>query len=193
MRRHRASTLIGMCLGLVMAGCGDDWWLLGSESVEVKTYYGLEDPPAGGELTSCDAGESEPNGSLPQAVVITEEESCAGKIDGIVAGSDDVDYFRVDMDPGCGTSPSVKGVGGTRVCVFPVCREGATELGGCASGGPRFLDSGPIGCCGDDGVAQPEAFACSDPLGIAGSSMFIRVDLREPQAACVEYSIEFSN
>src|SRR5438105_4660043 len=56
---------------------------------------------------------------------------------------------------------------------------------------PIVVDTYSIGCCADEGTAQPDSFYCSDPNGTAGATVFFRVDLRQKQTTCAEYTLTY--
>jgi hypothetical protein len=113
----------------------------------------------------------------------------------VVAGSNDVDYFRFDGDPtlSCTALPSAHAGAGVRVCIFPMCTEGATELNGCVTGEAKYILTGLIGCCAENGeVAQPERFTCTAPASTGSANIYLRVDLPTADPTCREYSLDYS-
>lgn len=179
-----------LVVSVLLPGCGDD-----PDETHV-TALGLGEPPPGApHVTSCPSVDVELNDSVPTAVELPGLTSCSGSARGVVAGGNDVDYLRFTGNPSlnCTAIPSVQTTGDVRVCIFPECAEGATELGGCRSGTYRYLESGLVGCCADaTGTAEPITFACTDPLATSRSHVYLRIDVPIADEACHGYTLNYT-
>jgi hypothetical protein len=184
-RRYLHPVLV---VSILLPGCDDP--------DEHVTALGLGDsPPGAPHVTSCPSVDAELNDSVPTAVELPGLTSCSGSARGVLAGGNDVDYFRFTSNASlnCTVIPSVQTDGDVRVCIFPECAVGATELGGCRSGTYRYLKSGLVGCCADaTGRAEPMTFACTDPPATSTSHVYLRVDVSVADQACHRYTLNYT-
>lgn len=151
---------------------------------------------AGG--ASCDdVGPGEPNDTEASAVVLGEIDDCdesGSKTSGVLAGPNDVDWYRYvgDDDIGCVVDPqrdfAIAGGAFARICKFVECASGATDASSvqCPDGTAKETSpSGRPGCCD----AKPFAIDV-DCSGLSDdATIYLRVD--EANADCVAYELGY--
>jgi hypothetical protein len=191
---HVSRLSAGLLLALVLGGCSDE------DEVTEQTYLGVLDPSPGAPHTAgCDEADTESNDALGLAQPV-DFASCSASPKGMIAGSNDVDYFTFDFSAAdsCGT-PSVQATGGVRVCVFPVCPDGATVIpqksgagSPCHDGVPRYQSSGLVGCCADGDGERAEVldYTCTSAPSPAFGTAYVRVDYRVVDPGCHPYTLD---
>lgn len=145
-----------------------------------------------GKLT-CTGTDPEPNDTRVTATRLKEIDDCdgsGGKLEGIVAGGADVDWFtyagkdttwcRVDVT--ASTSADV------RVCVVAFCGSGATAFKSCAKG-TKTTVAGVDGCCATGGQVELE-HSCTLVGTSDNADVWMRVD--DPGGTtCKSYSVDY--
>ncbi len=141
----------------------------------------------------CTGTDPEPNDTRVTATRLKEIDDCdsnGGKLEGIVAGGADVDWFTyLGKDTTwCRVDATASSSDDVRVCIVAFCSSGATAFKSCKSG-EKTTVAGVDGCCARGGKVELE-HECT-LLGLADDAdVWMRVD--DPDGTtCKSYSVDF--
>lgn len=177
----------GCLLGALDCPCGDGACDVGLEcdSSDVCVVPGACEDDEWGDITSED--------SAHFLGMIDDDDENGDNVLGVLAGPDDVDWFRYDGEDSSFDSVdpfrTIAASAGVRFCKFAECENGLenTEFE-CGKGASATTSpDGRPGCCADAVIHVPDA-NCS---GTISDDMAIWVRVDQAEEACVQYAFDY--